>query len=276
MSALIGNRPWRKYATVFSLGLQEQMEYRFTTLMESLVGIASFAVLFFLWSSIFAANGGNDVGGMSLPAMLAYVLLSKFWDWVQNPGGDVDATLPDDIRNGGMSKVLTRPMSDRAYRLSLFLSHRVLSGAMRIPPVVALMLFLPRLFSLSVGPQYALLPLAMLLSLVLQFTFSYVVALTAFWFLGIGGLLFLKRIIVSFLAGAWIPLMLLPPSVRAVSELLPFQYMVFFPVQLALTTMPAAGIARGFLAMSCWIVLLWVLGVVVWKRGLHRYSAAGM
>jgi ABC-2 type transport system permease protein len=266
----------RKYAKVFALGLQEQMEYRFNTLLESFVGLGSFVVTLFLWSSIFAANGGKAIGGMSFPQMLTYVLLSKFWDWVQNPGGELDTMIPEDIRNGGLSKVLARPLSDRYYRLCLYLSHRILYGFLRMLPVVALMCLMPGLFALPVGPEYALLPLVMLLSLLLQFTFSYTVALMAFWFLAIDGLLFLKRIIVSFLAGAWIPLMLLPSSAQKVSEILPFQYMVFFPVQLAMTRMPAGAIVRGGLTMCSWIVILWALSVLLWKRGLRHYSAAGI
>jgi ABC-2 type transport system permease protein len=208
--------------------------------------------------------------------MLTYLLLSKSWDWVQNPGAELDAVLPDDIRNGGLSKVLARPLNDRGYRLCLYLSHRIPSGIIRLAPAVLLMCLLPRFFSVPVGPRLAVLPLVMALSMLLQFTFSYAVALVAFWLLAIGGLLFLKRNIVSFLAGASVPLVLLPPSVLKVSELLPFHYMVFFPVRLALTAMPADTIVRGCLSMCGWIVVLWALGALLWRRGLRRYVAAGM
>jgi ABC-2 type transport system permease protein len=267
---------WRKYAKVFALGLQEQMEYRFNTFLESLVGVGSFVVILFLWASIFSSGGGEAMGGMTLPQMLTYLLLSRFWDWVQNPGAELDSMMPEDIRNGGMSKVLARPISDRYYRLCLFFSHRILSGVVRALPVAALMLILPGLFSVSLGPRLFVLPLVMLLSLLLQFTFSYMAALAAFWFLSIGGLLFLKRIVVSFLAGAWIPLVLLPQWAQDASGLLPFQYMVFFPVQLALNRMSWNGVLRGCMVMNGWIVVLWVLGAILWKRGLQRYSAAGM
>lgn len=267
---------WRKYARVFVLGIQEQMEYRLNNLMESVVGLGSFLVALFLWSSISAAGGGGDIGGLSFPQMLTYLLLSKYWDWVQNPGREVDSMLPDDIRNGGLSKVLARPMSDRYYRLCQYLSHRALCGIVRIVPVIVLMCLLPRFFSLAAGPGYAVLPLSILLSLLLQFTFSYTVALMAFWFLSIGGLLFLKRIVTSFLAGAWIPLMLLPPWAQRASEALPFQYMVYFPVRVALTGPTVGEVSGGCLIMGGWIVFFWVLSAFVWKRGLLRCSAAGI
>jgi ABC-2 type transport system permease protein len=272
------SRPFngRIYVRVFSLGLQQQMEYRFNTLLESLIGLGSFLVLFFLWSSVYASNGGGTMEGMSLPQMLTYVLLSKLWDWVQNPGAEIDGAMPEDIRNGGLSKILTRPMSDRFYRLSLYLSHRAFCGAMRAPLAVAVMCVLPRLFSFSLRPEHAMLPLVLLLSLLLQFTFSYAVALAAFWFQAIGGLLFLKRITVSFLAGAWIPLMLLPLPVREASEMLPFQYMVYFPVRVAQGGMSMDRIMAGCLIMGGWIIALWAMGALLWTRGMRQYSAAGI
>jgi ABC-2 type transport system permease protein len=266
----------RIYARVFTLGLQQQMEYRFNTLLESLIGLGSFLVLFFLWTSVYASNGGATMEGMSLPQMLTYVLLSKFWDWVQNPGAEIDEAIPEDIRGGGLSKVLTRPMSDRFYRLSLYLSRRAFCGALRAPLIAAVMCILPGLFSFSLRSEHAMLPLVLLLSLLLQFTFSYAVALAAFWFQAIGGLLFLKRITVSFLAGAWIPLMLLPLPVREASEMLPFQYMVYFPVRVAQGGMPMDRIMAGCLIMGGWIIALWAMGALLWKRGLRQYSAAGI
>jgi ABC-2 type transport system permease protein len=268
--------PWRKYARLLGLGLQEQVEYRANALAESLVGIGSFFVAFLVWSGIYAANGGAPIGGLSRAEMLTYVLLSRSWDWIQNPAGELDSALPEDIRNGGLSRILARPIDDRGYRLCLYLSHRIASGVVRLVPVVVLMCLLPGLFSVPLGPHLLLLPLVMALSMLLQFSFSYAVALMAFWFLSIGGLLFLKRVVVSFLAGAWIPLVLLPPSLQRVSELLPFHYMVFFPARLAQTAMPAVTIFRGCCVMCGWIVALWGAGALLWARGLRRYVAAGI
>jgi ABC-type uncharacterized transport system permease subunit len=57
---------------------------------------------------------------------------------------------------------------------------------------------------------------------------------------------------------------------------LPFQYMIAFPVRLALTRPAAAEILRGCLIMGGWILFFWILGSFVWKRGLLRYAAAGI
>jgi ABC-2 type transport system permease protein len=264
------------YAAVLSLGVQRRMEYRLNALLESLIGLGSFLVVFFLWSSVYAAHGGGEIQGMSLPRMLAYALLSRFWDWAQNPGPEVDEALPDDVRGGGLSRVLTRPMSDRWYRLSLYLSHRLFLAAVRLPSIIVVLCVLPGPSVVQPRPEQALLLLVLPLSLVLQFTFSYAVALASFWFLSIGGLLFLKRIAVSFLAGAWIPLMLLPTPVQEASRVLPFEYLVYFPVRVALGGMPADRVMTGCLVMAGWTAGLWLLGAWAWRRGLRRFTAAGI
>lgn len=184
--------------------------------------------------------------------------------------------LPDDIRNGGLNRFLTRPLSDRFYRFSLFLSHKLLHTVMRIGPVVVLVLLLPGAFRLSPASGWAYLPLVGALALVLQFSFSYVVAMVAFWWLEIWGILFLKRMLTSFLAGAWLPLTLFPAQVLKVFEALPFHYLIFFPVRIALGKLPVAAIHRGIVIQLAWIGFFTVLGHWLWQRGIKQYSAAGI
>jgi ABC-2 type transport system permease protein len=267
---------WRKYLRVFNLGWQQEMEYRVNNLFESVIGLISFLVLFFLWQSIYQSNQGRPIAGMTFQEMLAYVLLAKFWGWIIDPGWEIDTMLPDDIRNGGLNRFLIRPISDRLYRFCHFTSHRILYGVMRLIPVAALIIFLPKVFSLPPRLSWWFLPAVGFLAFVLQFVFSYTVALIAFWWLEIWGVLFLKRLVVSFLAGAWLPLTLLPEKIAAVFLALPFQYMLFFPLQIALGKISLSEIWRGMLVQLVWIIIFIAASGFLWKNGLKRYTASGI
>lgn len=269
-------RAWRKYVKVFNLGLQEQMEYRANYLFETLIGLITFLVLFFLWRAIFASNQGQPIAGLTFQEMLTYILLAKFWDWVIDPTIEIDNMLPADIRHGGLNRFLIRPINDRYYRFSLYLSHKALHVVMRIGPVAALIWLLPKVFLLSPAPVWWYLPIAGLLALVLQFSFSYLVAMVAFWWLEIWGVLFLKRLIVSFLAGAWMPLSLFPETIVSLFMVLPFHYMIFFPIQIALGKLGPTAIQTGLLAQLIWIGAFAILGRVLWNQGMKQYTAAGI
>lgn len=267
---------WRKYLKVFSLGWQQEMEYRVNNLFESVVGLISFLVLYFLWQAIYRGNHGDPIAGLTLPQMLTYLLLAKFWGWIIDPGWEIDTLFPDDIRNGGLNRLLTRPISDRLCRFCHFLSHRVMYGVMRVIPVALVVCFLPQVFSLTANPQWWFLPVACLLAFILQFIFSYTIALLTFWWLEIWGILFLKRLVVSFLAGAWLPLSMLPEKIAAVFLTLPFQFMLYFPIQIALGKVKSQEIIHGILLQLIWIVVFIAASGFLWKKGLKRYTAVGI
>jgi ABC-2 type transport system permease protein len=276
MSGYSWRRGWRKYLKVFSLGWQEQMEYRANHLFETLLGLISFLVLFFLWRAIYAANHGVAIAGLSFQEMFTYILLAKFWDWVIDPTTEIDNPLPEDIRHGGLNRFLIRPINDRLYRFSRFCAHKALSVLMRIGPIVLLIFLLPQLFTLHPSPSWWLLPMAGALAMILQFAFSYAVAMVAFWWLEIWGILFLKRMVVAFLAGSWMPLSLFPEKLSAYIMLLPFQYMIFFPVQIALGKLPPAQIQAGIVTQMIWIGIFLIAGRIIWSFGMKRYTAAGI
>ncbi len=266
---------WRKYWRVFLLGWQEQMAYRANNLLESVVGVIAFFVLFFLWRSIYQSNHGQPISGLTLQEMLTYILLAKFWDWAIEPSEEIDNALPQDIRNGGLNRFLIRPISDRLYRLSLYLAHKAMYVLMRIGPVILVIFFFPNAFNLTPNVSWWYLPVAGILALLLQFCFSYTVAMLAFWWLEIWGVLFLKRLIVSFLAGAWLPLTLLPPKIAGVFLALPFQYMIFFPLQIMLGKLAPNLLHQGMLFQLIWVIFFWLTSRLLWSHGMKYYSAAG-
>lgn len=267
---------WRKYWKVFLLGLEAQMEYRANYFFETVIGLITFGILYFLWHSVYGGSPDRVIAGLNFREMLTYVLLAKFWDWVIDPAVEIDQMLPEDIRHGGLNRILTRPLNDRLYRFSIYLSHKLLHSVMRIGPVVVVILCLPNLFTFQPSVDWMYLPLAAIMALILQFSFSYLVAMIAFWWLEIWGILFLKRLAVSFLAGAWMPLTLFPEPVAAVFQWLPFHYMVFFPIQLVLGKIPPEAVRTGLLTQAGWILIFTLLGQLVWSRGMRQYSAAGI
>lgn len=267
---------WRKYLKVFTLSFQQEMEYRTNYLFETAIGVVTFLVLFFLWHSIYQSNHGQPIAGLTFREMLTYVLLAKFWDWVIDPTTEIDNALPEDIRHGGLNRLLTRPLNDRWYRFSNYFSHKLLHAVLRIGPAALLIAFLPGIFTLAPSPAWWYLPAAGLLALILQFSFSYLVAMAAFWWLEIWSVLFLKRLITSFLAGAWLPLTLFPENIARVFMVLPFQFMIFFPIRIAQGRLTPVEIHSGLLAQLFWIAFFTLAGQMVWRRGIRQYSGTGI
>jgi ABC-2 type transport system permease protein len=71
------------------------------------------------------------------------------------------------------------------------------------------------------------------------------------------------------------PVALLPAWARAAAEILPFRWMIGFPVELLLGGLTPAQALAGFAAQVIWILLGLGLVRLVWRAGVRSYSAVG-
>ncbi len=76
-----------------------------------------------------------------------------------------------------------------------------------------------------------------------------------------------------FFAGALLPLDLFPKTFQSIANLLPFRFLVFFPIQIFLEkeTHPF----EGFLTVIVWIIVLYFILQFGLRRGITRYEAVG-
>ena len=71
------------------------------------------------------------------------------------------------------------------------------------------------------------------------------------------------------------PLVLMPPVIQQIAQFLPFQLMIYFPVQLVLGLLPPDAILRNFALGLMWLTIAYGLFNLVWRRGVRRFSAVG-
>jgi ABC-2 type transport system permease protein len=109
----------------------------------------------------------------------------------------------------------------------------------------------------------------------LRFFWGYWLALLAFWATRADALLALQDALVFLLAGQVAPTALLPGALRAVSRVLPFRYMLGFPVEILTGQLVPAEMGQGFVFQTSWLAAALVLYAVLWRRGVRRYSAIG-
>ena len=81
-------------------------------------------------------------------------------------------------------------------------------------------------------------------------------------------------LISGFLAGSYFPLDLYPEWLQIILDYLPFSYIQYYPVKILMGETHLFG--KAVLMISLWMVPLAFLVNFVWKRGLRRYTAAGM
>jgi ABC-2 type transport system permease protein len=116
---------------------------------------------------------------------------------------------------------------------------------------------------------------ALALAAVLRFTVEWTVSLISFWISRMAALDQMYYVLVLFFSGQVAPITLFPAPVRFVADVLPFQWMVAFPVELILGRVSPHDAAVGFGILAGWLVVGIVALRITWSRGVRQYSAVG-
>ena len=127
-------------------------------------------------------------------------------------------------------------------------------------------------------PWLVNLPLTLLATVgaaMIQFFFCFTLAMIAFWILDIGSITFIIYSVEFLLGGHIFPVDAFPAWLQAICLRLPFTYETYFPAAILIGRVHGQALATGFLWQWAWVGFFYVLSGVLWKRGLHQYTAVG-
>ena len=226
-------------------------------------------VYLFVWSQ---AAGQGRVSGLTRGDLVAYylalILVNQFTFCTNN------WTVGDGIRYGRMNALLLRPLSPIYDALASEVAVKVVFMTFALPLTAILALILRPALHVS-GRDSALFVPALASAWILRFVWGYWLALLSFWTTRADALLSLQESLVFLLAGQVAPPTLLPASMQTLATVLPFRYMVSFPVEVLLGQLDGAQIRMGFAFQIGWMVVALVLFVALWRAGIRRYTAVG-
>ena len=115
----------------------------------------------------------------------------------------------------------------------------------------------------------------LLLAFLVRFFLEWTLALAAFWTTRVGAINQTYFVLLLFLSGQIAPLALLPSPVQVVAGILPFRWMIGFPVELLLGRLTLAEALMGLGAQVAWLLVSFILLRIVWRIGVRNYSAVG-
>lgn len=222
-----------------------------------------------VWST---AAGEQTIGGLSRGDFVAYYLVLILVN--QLTYAQTNWTVGDTIRYGGMSTLLLRPLSPLFSALACEVAGKVVYMTFVVPVVAALALLLhPELHVTALnGAAFAL---TLGLAWLLRFFWGYWLALLAFWATRADALLAVQDALIFLLAGQVAPIALLPGVLQKAARILPFRYMVAFPVEVLTGQLTREELLLGLALQAGWLALALALYTIVWRAGLRRYTAVG-
>jgi ABC-2 type transport system permease protein len=226
-------------------------------------------IYLFVWST---AAGNGSLGGYNQGGFIAYYLVLIMVN--QLTYAQTNWTVGDNIRSGNLSLSLLRPLNPLAQVLATELAGKLIYMLFIIPVTVGLGLWLKPDLPLSWGNVLAFIP-ALLLAWGLRFLWGYWLALLAFWLTRADALLALQDALVFLLAGQVAPQSLLPGVLGSLAGVLPFRYMIGFPVEVLLGRVSGGELLAGFALQCFWLLFSAALTMWLWRTGLKRHLAIG-
>jgi len=251
------------------------MAYRVNLLMEIASGILSSLIVIFLWMAIYRSAGREAIGGYSIREMVTYLLgaglINSFiLTTAENP------ETSQNIQDGALSYLLIQPLSPYGIWFFRDLGGKIFFFTLGLLGYAVVCLFFHRYLVSSLNFEYFFFfLLSLLLASLLQFFMFQAFSLLSFWIENTYGIRFTMRVIMEVLAGAIIPLSFFPGVLQRVFLLLPFQFLIYLPMNLYLGKMPLIQVPFELLKEAGWITGFGLLNLLIWRIGVRQYVAQG-
>ena len=226
-------------------------------------------IYLFVWMT---AAGSGTIGGYSRDTFVTYYLVLIIVNQITY--SQTNWTVGDQIRAGTMNIHLLRPISPIFDALASEIAGKVVCLIFIVPTTVVLGLVLRPGIKFSLD-SLLMFFLALGMAWGLRFFWGYWIAILAFWATRADALLAIQDSLIFLLAGQVAPTALLPGMMKDIAQVLPFRYMIGFPVEILTGNLSSSEIQSGLIIQAAWLVFTMILFAAIWRTGLRQYSAVG-
>jgi ABC-2 type transport system permease protein len=263
--------PGSKYLSLARTTLQQAIAYRITTLFNVGLTFIWVIILYYLWRAAYA--GRASIAGLSWEQMRTYVVIAYGINALV--GWRTGTAMMATTRTGDVVFEMVRPLNYCTTQVARALGFTVVEGGISMVFTLVIgLLFLHIQAPASVGSALFFL-VALIIGFLTKVLVVFLVSLLTFWTLNGMGLMWSQQAIMQILSGTIVPLALMPGWLQVVAKVLPLRGIVSTPLQFYLGT--ASGWAGlGLLGLqAAWLVALWLIANLAWKRAFRIVEIQG-
>lgn len=266
----------RIYSPFATNEIKRQLSYRGAFYLFIFISTFGSFISYYLWMAVYGSSDSGVLGGMTKNEMMVYVFMAYVTANMVNIS--ISDWISDDIVKGTVAMNLIKPID---YRTSLIARA---SGTMLyrfLVPGIIVWIGLELYKTCALGMKMAhvttilLYLVSVLMSFLIYVLFDFCFGMIAFFTTYIFGMLMAKTALLSFLSGQLIPLSFFPEQVQQVFSFLPFSSMVYTPVMIYLGKYTGNELAFVLLRQAAWVLILYALGSLIWKKVTQRLVVLG-
>lgn len=263
-----------RYVTILLIAFREAAEYRSRALVWFLISLIGPMLFLLFWMGKLQASGGTFLGWEFSSITSYYFLLLMLGTFLMSHVEERIAR--EDIAQGGLDNYLTKPISYFWIKFLREFPYKCMQGFLGSIVFFLFVIFFPNLVVLTNSFPAILLSLAIIgLAFLLCFVLKMIVGIFSFWLIDIGGFFQLVEAIIFVFGGYILPIELLPGWVAFVAKILPFAYIIYYPVVALQGNLSVVSLSFVILMQCIWLFILFFLYQYTWSLGLKRFAGVG-
>ena len=261
-----------KYLAVFKITWEQGLVYRLNFALWRVRSILQLLLAYFIWWTVF--QNQEQIFGYTQSLILTYILVAALIRAIILSSRVMDVA--GQINEGSIVNFLIKPLDFITYYFTRVFGYKLLNISFVAVEITMLIFLLKPQIAFQTDTFFlTLFILSAILGMILYFTISFILGMTAFWVENSWGPFFLLMIFLEGLGGGLFPIDILPNPLSQIILLTPFPYLIYFPSKLYLGTMPSVEIIQGFSVLVFWVITLWFLMIKTLEKGLKIYTAVG-
>jgi len=259
------------YMQQFKTTVVMMLQYRAALVIWMIGHVLEPLVYLIVWSIVSNTSGGS-VGDYTTQGFAAYFIVLMLVNHVTYAW--IMYTYEYRVREGGLSFMLLKPV----HPIHSDIADNISAKLVTLPIMLLVAAGLAMIFKPSFTPVpwaiAAFIP-ALLMAFLVRFLLEWTLAQAAFWTTRTSAINQIYYVLVLFLSGQIAPIALFPYPIRMAATILPFRWMIGYPVELLLGRLTPSEALTGLAVQAVWLVLSLVLMRIAWRAGTRVYSAVG-
>ncbi len=260
------------FQRLWQVNWAEQWQYRANLIMYLLYWLVAPIIYLAVWTSI--ANSKGNVNGLTPNDFVTYYMTLLIVDQITS--NIVIHTFAYKVQDGTLSGELVRPIHPM---LTNALINNIAFKALTIMgfiPIWAILFFLykPDFSNVTLIGILLAIP-AMVMGFFVGYLLSAAITALAFWTTRVYSIHEFYYALILLFSGQFVPLTLMPKLIQNIAQYLPFQLLIYYPIQLILGKLSPAQIVQGYVIGVIWLVVAIAIFSWVWRNGVKRFSAVG-
>ncbi len=261
----------RLFWELTKISFQRHLTYRAATF----AGLVTNFFFGILRAAIFVAlyDLQSEVQGITLQGAITYAALGQaligylhMFSWFE---------LMNTVYTGDIASDLLKPMNYFSFWLAQDLGRALVNFLLRGVTVMIGYAFIFDLYWPSGFGHILAVAVSLLLSLLVSFSWRFLINLTSFWTPNAYGILRFFYVLAWFFSGFLMPLRFFPDWVIRISYMMPFPHMMNSAMEIYLGVLKGPEIFLALLQQALWVLGLVAAGQIVLRLGVNRLVILG-